>query len=334
MDFDIDRYNFEDVVSCEEIGTFDDEYVYDIETADDTHTFIANDILVHNSAYITMEPLIKTYGIPEHQCIDFCLAVYNAVMKDYLDKCFDAYAKAYHCKENLENFELEKISRSVIMLAKKNYMCDVAWIDSGTYFKPVGHVTYTGFDVVKGSCPNYCRKELKMFTEFVFRKINEGGIPTIGEIVQKMREIKKRFCMQSPDDISKTMGISDYDSYIFNDKDPSGFVPWKDSKTGKKVVVPINVRAAAVYNNLLYTKQRKYLSKYETLKAGDKVRFYYVNEEEVFGFVPDNFPMEFAPKINVDIQFEKMLLSPLNRIVTALGYDEVPNSLTYSVGLW
>ena len=287
-----------------------------------------------DSAYITLQPLIDSYHIPESQQIDFCLAVYNAVMKDYLDECFNKYAEFYHCKENLENFELEKVSRSVIMLAKKNYMCDVAWVDSGTYFKPVDHVTYTGFDVVKGSCPNYCRKELKAFTEFVFTKINSGGIPTIGEIVQKVREIKKRFCMQAPDDISKTMGISDYDSYIYNDKDENGFIPWTDSKTKKKVIVPINVRAAAIYNNLLYTKQRKYLSKYETLKAGDKVRFYYINEDDVFGFVPDNFPMEFAPPINVDIQFEKMLLSPINRIVTALGYDEIPNSLTYSVGLW
>jgi len=287
-----------------------------------------------DSAYITLMPLIKAYHIPDAQCVDFCLAVYNAVMKDYLDQCFNEYAEKFHCKENLENFELEKVSRAVIMLAKKNYMCDVAWVDSGTYFKPVQHVTYTGFDVVKGSCPNYCRKELKMFTEFVFTKINEGGKPTIGEIVQKIREIKKRFCMQSPDDISKTMGISDYNSYIYDDKDEKGFVPWSDYKTGKKVVVPINVRAAAVYNNLLYTKQRKYLSKYETLKAGDKVRFYYTNKDDVFGFVPDNFPMEFAPPVDVDIQFEKMMLSPLNRIVTALGYDEIPNSLTHSVVLW
>ena len=41
--------NFEEIEFCELSGEFIDEYVYDIEVDDDTHTFMANDILVHNS---------------------------------------------------------------------------------------------------------------------------------------------------------------------------------------------------------------------------------------------------------------------------------------------
>lgn len=39
------------IKSCENVGVFDDEYVYDIEMEDDNHTFVANNILVHNSIY-------------------------------------------------------------------------------------------------------------------------------------------------------------------------------------------------------------------------------------------------------------------------------------------
>ena len=102
----------------------------------------------------------------------------------------------------------------------------------------------------------------------------------------------------------------------------------------KKLAVPIHIRSAAVYNNMLLTKQKKYLSKYELLKSGDKVRFYYTGENDVFGFVPDNFPVEFAPPVDIDVQFEKSILAPINRIVTAMGYDEIPPGLTYNVGLF
>ena len=51
-------YIFDDVEYCEEIGTFENEYVYDVEVDDDTHTFIANDILIHNSVFVSFKPAI------------------------------------------------------------------------------------------------------------------------------------------------------------------------------------------------------------------------------------------------------------------------------------
>lgn len=56
-----------DIVKCEQIGNFEDEYVYDIEMNDDTHTFVANDILVHNSIYTSYENIIKVTDWFDHQ---------------------------------------------------------------------------------------------------------------------------------------------------------------------------------------------------------------------------------------------------------------------------
>ena len=47
------KYIIEEIESVEQLENFDNEYVYDIEVDDNTHTFIANDILVHNSVYTT-----------------------------------------------------------------------------------------------------------------------------------------------------------------------------------------------------------------------------------------------------------------------------------------
>lgn len=331
------------VTSCIKIGEYKDEYVYDIEMDDETHTFFANDILVHNSAYITLQPIIDACNIPLEQQLEFDLAFYEEILEDYMDERFDEYAKRNHCKHNYEKFELEKISRTIIMLAKKNYMCDVEWIDTGTRFDPLEHITYTGFDVVKGTTTDYCREEMKTFVNYVMGILNTGRKPTLSEIVSKLKEIKKRFILQNPNDISITKGISNYENFVKNDKSQEiEYYKYKTKVddngnaylTNDKLPVPIHVRAAAVYNNMLFNKGKKYKSKYSLLKSGEKVRFYYTGEDTVFGFVPDSFPIEFAPAIDIDIQFEKMLLSPLNRIVTAIGYFEIPPTLTYTPGLF
>ena len=331
------------VASCIKIGEYKDEYVYDIEMNDETHTFFANDILVHNSAYITLQPLIDACNIPLEQQLEFDLAFYEEILEGYMDEKFDEYAKRNHCKHNYEKFELEKISRTIIMLAKKNYMCDVEWIDTGTRFDPLEHITYTGFDVVKGTITDYCREEMKTFVNYVMGILNSGRKPTLSEIVSKLKEIKKRFIMQNPNDISITKGISNYENFVKNDKTPDiEYYQFKtkvdengnEYLTKDKLSIPIHVRAAAVYNNILFNKGKKYKSKYSLLKSGEKVRFYYTGEDTVFGFVPDSFPIEFAPAIDIDIQFEKMLLSPLNRIVSAMGYFEIPPTLTYTKSLF
>ena len=85
---------------------------------------------------------------------------------------------------------------------------------------------------------------------------------------------------------------------------------------------------------MLYNKAKKYKSKYNTIKKGDKVKFYYTADNSVFAFLPNEFPIEFAPKMDIDEQFEKMVLGPLNRIIVASGYPEVSGTLTYAVGLW
>jgi len=296
-----------------------------------------------DSAYITLQPIIDACCIPADQQLEFDLAFYEEILEGYMDEKFDEYANRNHCKHNYEKFELEKISRTIIMLAKKNYMCDVEWIDTGTRFDPLEHITYTGFDVVKGTTTDYCREEMKTFVNYVMDILNSGRKPTLSEIVSKLKEIKKRFIMQNPNDISITKGISNYENFVKNDKTPDiEYYQFKtkvdengnEYLTNDKLPVPIHVRAAAVYNNMLFNKGKKYKSKYSLLKSGEKVRFYYTGEDTVFGFVPDSFPIEFAPAIDIDIQFEKMLLSPLNRIVSAMGYFEIPPTLTYTKSLF
>ncbi len=213
------------------------------------------------------------------------------------------------------------------MLAKKKFILDISWKEPDVHVAPLHSLVYKGIEVIQGSTPDFCRDCMKDFIKFMLGKIAEGKKPEYIEIVNKIKEIKIRFSMQNPNEISKSFGMSDYEKYVYDDKhSPIVY--------NQNVTCPIHVRAAACYNNMLYTTAKKYRSKYKNVHKGDKVKYYHVSEDEVFGFLPNEFPIEFAPKMDIDIQFEKMVLDPLNRIIEASGYPKVSGALTFSVGLW
>ena len=311
------------VKSCECIGNFEDEYVYDIEMADDTHTFMCNNVLVHNSAYLSLQFLVDACQIPREQETDFDLAIFSEVLEGYLPGVFDDYAKSFNCKENLEVFELEKIARTIIMLAKKMYIFECAWKEPNVHVAPLHSIVYKGIEIARGATPDFCRNALKDFINFILTKsVSDEGIQYT-EIMQKLMTIKNSFVITSPNDTCKTLGINNYEKFILDDKSPDGV------KFCEGVVCPMQVRAAAEYNNRLYTSAKKYKSKYSFIRNGDKAKVYYTAGGNVFAFIPNEYPAEFAPPMDVDVQFEKMILDPLNRIIEAGGYEKVPKSLYY-----
>lgn len=279
-----------------------------------------------DSAYISLQPVIDTCNIPIEQETYFVLAINEGILSEYLEQMFDRYAADFNCPKNLEKFELEKIARSVIMLAKKKYIMDISWKEPDVHVAPVHSVVYKGIEVIQGSTPDFCRECMKEFIKFMLEKIDTGQKPEYDAIIRKLKELKTKFSMQNPNEISKSFGMSDYEKYILDDK--------KEIKYTPDTVCPIHVRAAAIYNNMLYNKAKRYKSKYNIIHKGDKVKFYYTADNGVFAFLPNEFPGEFAPKMDIDLQFEKMVLEPLNRIIEASGYPKVSSALTFSVGLW
>ena len=129
--------------------------------------------------------------------------------------------------------------------------------------------------------------------------------------------------MQEPDDISKGVSIGVYEKYVLDDR--------KEIVLGDKC--PINVRSASVYNHILFKSEWK--SKYNLIKTGDKIKHYYCRGDyEVFGFLPGNYPYEFAPEIDYDRQFEKIIIEPFNRFIETLGFNPIPGNLIYARSLF
>jgi len=315
------EYYFDEVESIEQIGEFKDEYVYDIEVNDNTHTFIGDDILVHNSTYITLKPIIDSCDWKGNK-IDFILKLKKLRLEGYIKNEFDKYAKKFNTK-NLQDLELEKISYSALMVAKKKYILDLAWKESsgpGIRFKPQTKIKPVGVEVVQGSTPPFSRRILKQLLNILFKK---GKLLEYGEVVKILKEYKKQFILEDPSNISKTVSIGDYEKYVLEDR--------KEIKLGFKC--PIHIRGAAVYNNGLLNS--KWRAKYNLINTGDKIKYYYAKtDESIFAFLPGNFPYEMAPEVNYDLQFEKVIIEPFNRFMIASGFNPVPGNLIYARSLF
>ena len=125
------EYYFDDIESCEMIGEFEEEYVYDIEVDDNTHTFIGNNILVHNSLYISFTPMINSSGFIGDD-LAFILHMDRVFVKNMYNGWLDEYAAEFGVK-NLHDFELETINRSALHIQKKNYINNVVYEDGIFY---------------------------------------------------------------------------------------------------------------------------------------------------------------------------------------------------------
>lgn len=272
-----------------------------------------------DSLFFTFDPILKSCDYSGNP-IDFILTLKKLRLNSYLKEKFEEYAKKYHTK-NIQDLELEKISYSAIMVAKKKYILDLAWKEPGIVFKPQEKIKFTGIEIVQGSTPKYARKVLKDLMKIICEK---GKGLLYADMVKKLKEIKQEYVIQSPEDIAKIQALGDYEKYCLEDK--------------KQIVLkekcPQNVRSSAVYNHFVLNNN-KWKKKYNIIKTGDKVKFYYTKDEnEVFGFLPNCFPYEFAPNVDYDLQFEKTIIEPINRILEAIGFPAIPGNLIFAKSLF
>ncbi len=313
----MNNYKFEDIESCECIGFFD-EYVYDIEVDDNTHTFIANDILVHNSCYLAFgEVLDKCNWTGTIK--DFILEIYNKRLKKYIENILQEYADNNNT-ENYLNFELESIAKSAIWLAKKKYMQDLIWKDPDISFESLTKIKSKGFEIIQSSTPQFAREKLKELLKYIFSVEDVK----ISEMVKYLKKIKQQFKLANLEHISQNLSINNYKKYILNDR--------KEFTIEKRC--PLHVRGSGYHNYLLYNS--KFKNKYNLIADGEKVKIYYTTDKvcNIFSYIAGSYPYEFAPPMDYELQFEKTIIDPINRVIAAIGLQTLDRNLIYSSSLF
>ena len=387
--------NFEEIEFCELSGEFVDEYVYDIEVDDDTHTFMANDILVHNSLFVSFKPIInhcdwknqlfnkkyidsitnrfviltnkkikvsnpnlvsivesvddllgltdsydiliidgvfvKNYKLNDfigsdnfkaelkyNWCseMDFIQGVDFIRYGDYFKECLEDYANSYGV-ENKEDFELERISESMINIAKKKYICHIIHEDGFDYDR-LNYIYPKGVELIRSSTPLFAREKIVDIVKYLFSNPETFNSK---ELLKLIKALRKEFELSDIDSICMQSSCSNYETKVIDDKKvPLQFI------NGAHFAV----KASAYYNYLLH-ENKKYQSKYEFIKSGTKVKYYYCKNDKinpVFAYIRGSYPMEFAPEIDYDEQFMKAILSPINSIIEPLGLPEITKRLS------
>lgn len=91
-----------------------EEWVYDIEV-EDNHNFFANDILVHNSVYVTLDGLVKQLikqkgELPAEKVVDFIDTFCHKIIEPKLAEIYNNLANYMNAYVNTMVMKQEKIS--------------------------------------------------------------------------------------------------------------------------------------------------------------------------------------------------------------------------------
>jgi DNA polymerase elongation subunit (family B) len=234
----------------------------------------------------------------------------------YFKKCLEEYAESFGV-QNKEDFELERISESIINIAKKKYIQHILFED-GIPYERMNYIYPKGVELVRSSTPAFARDKIVDIVKYLFSHPDTFNIKDLLKLVKNLR---REFELADIDDISMQSSCSNYDVKVLNDKSlPLQFV------SGAHFAV----KSAAHYNYLLY-KNKDYQQKYEFIKSGTKIKYYVCKDKSVtdmFAYIRGSYPHEFAPDIDFDEQFEKSILSPINSIIEPLGLPEITKRLS------
>lgn len=312
------------------IGKFEDVFVYDIEVDDETHTFIGNGILVHNSNYLTFEQMYEN-SIYEDESkkpniIQYIHQMYEYRLKNYIIKGLEHYSEKTN-SDNMLNFELETISHTGLWLAKKNYILNIAWNDklpTDKHFESLSEIKVTGFDTVKSSTPTYVRGILKNNIINIVMK-DKPSENLLFKITNELAKLQKEFKIQDVSLISNNVKTNNIEKYILSDK----------GNFAIGVKTPANVKAAGYYNFIL-NENPEYKRKYDNIFNGEKIKVYKIKSQmsDVFAFKAGSYPYEFAPEMDYEGQFEKTVIVPVNRILTACKLQNIGANLMFSTALF
>jgi hypothetical protein len=247
--------------------------------------------------------------------LDFIQGVDYFRFGGYFKNCLEEYAESYGV-ENREDFELERISESIINLAKKKYIQHIVYED-GIPFDRLTYIFPKGVELVRSSTPAFARDKIVEIVKYLFSHPDTFNIKDLLKLVKNLR---KEFELANIDDICMQSSVSKYEEKVLDDKERLNFI------SGTHFAV----KAAAYYNWMLH-KEKGLQAKYEFIKSGAKIKYYHCKNKrmnDMFAYIRGAYPMEMAPEVDYDLQFSKSILSPINSIIEPLGMPEITHRLS------
>jgi DNA polymerase elongation subunit (family B) len=279
-----------------------------------------------DSLFVSYKECFSKLNIKQDQLF-YSIFIAKTRIQPFFKAELEKYAEKYKVK-NLQDFELEQISKSIIYLDKKMYVKNVVW-DDGIFCVPETNIQAKGIDIVRRSSPLFTRERIYDVIKYFFKNPDTYNDRELSKIV---RELKDLFMLQPIENISVSSSCSNYKTKVLDDISSLKFV------SGTHYAVK-----AAAYHNYLLNNNPELKTRYNTIKTGQKVRMYackgqmniskgVIESRSVFAFAQGQYPREIADvyaPIDYDIQFSKTVLTIINRFNKVLGLDVLTPKMTY-----
>jgi DNA polymerase elongation subunit (family B) len=278
-----------------------------------------------DSLYISYAPIMKSIDYHGDE-LQFILHMDNVFVKKMFTKFLEEYASSYGVK-NLHDFELETINKSALFIEKKNYLNNVVWED-GVFHEDLSYFYPKGIEIVKSSTPAFVRERIYDVINYMFANPDNITQQKIQGILEKLKKDFEWKAYDDIDSIAMTTSCSNYDDRVIDDI--GGVVVKSGAHFGVK---------AAAFHNYILNKNSEYKTKYDTIKSG-RIKYYYCKHHvnDVFGYTRSFHPKELVEKENIimdiDTQFEKTVLTIVNRFLKPLGLSPIKKDLGFFVSLF
>jgi len=261
-----------------------------------------------DSCYILMEKYIinsikdrnKWHGMNDEEKIDF-ISKFGNLLSTELNKNIFKNTQVIDYNSNVEDFkirfEIEAISKSVLFVKKKKYICHIV-NDGGI---STDKIKVIGLEVIRSDSSEAIRVKLNDIYEAIMKKVDDS------ELKEKIKRYVKELYDVTPDEIAANIGIRNSSKYIGRD--------------GLKKHAPWHIKG--VYNYKMLLKSLSIGNLYDDIHDGAKVRIAYTNPNrygiDVIAF--HQWPKEFNDVISINYEkmIEKFFIHKINLLLTPMN---------------
>jgi len=257
-----------------------------------------------DSAYVTIQPILNKTQIKLAEANIVTNEAHEIVndLEKYVNEEILNWARTeLNSIDPRFEFKREAIADVGTFLQKKRYILRVLDEEGVTCNK----FKYVGVEVARSTTPKEVKEFIKktIETAFLTKDVKKSN--------DVFREAYEKFKSLDVKEAAFRKSVKDYDKYSS-----------KASLNKFEKGTPCHVKAAIAHNLLL--QEHKILSKYETIKSGQKIKYFYALKNpynlDAIAFI-NEYPKEFKDvKIDYDKMFDKIVVPPIENVYEAIGW--------------